>query len=577
MISYALYARKSHDDTDVTEKSLKDQVTIWRELASQRGYAIVHEYEESKSAKDAGVRPLFADMLRRIEKGEINGILVWHVNRLARNMAEAGLLADLLIRGQIKEIRTPTEHFSQQDNILPLVLQQATATQNNRDHAAAVLRGVHSRFQEGGWTHRAPVGYLNRRDVNNSRRGILIRDPERYDLVRRGWDSLLTGAYSIEEVIRTMNEEWGFRTRQTKKRGGTPLTRSHGYKLFSSIFYAGYVVREGKIQKGQHEAMVSIKEFGRAQEIMRSRGKARPQKKRVFPFTGLIRCANCGQQVTAALHVRRDAKAPGSPGTGSPRHYIYYHCSDSYRRCSKRGISQAHIDWQVVALLESITLDPELCRVALDNILRWLGEQTGSSEATYSQLHRTLEDIERQLNNLLGLRLREVISDDALYRDKEDELVRERNKLKLAIQEAEEELELARQNAKNGFHYLAFARDYYLIADTEVKKALARALGIEFLLDGNQLSITLDPLLKEMVAFADQIMLSLEPALEGSQSRYRASFSHRKSFGRATGILYESGAKMQSLLKNRIFPRFEWPGVCEDSMGLASPYRQPSP
>jgi DNA invertase Pin-like site-specific DNA recombinase/transcription elongation factor Elf1 len=547
MISYALYARKSHDDTDVTEKSLNDQLKVWRDLAAERGYNVEREYGESKSAKDAGIRPLFDDMIRRIRKGEINGILVWHVNRLARNMTEGGLLADLLVAGKIQEIRTPTEVFRQQDNILPLVLQQATATQNNRDHTAAVLRGVASRFEEGGWTHRAPVGYLNRRDINNSRRGILIRDPERFDILRRGWDKLLTGVCSIEQVIAMMNDEWGFRTRQTKKRGGSPLTRSHGYKIFTSIFYAGYVLREGKIQKGLHDPMVSIQEFHRAQEIIRARGKPRVKDRNSFAFTGLIRCGLCGQQVTAGFHRK------------SQKIHTYYHCSDSYRRCTKRGIRESLIEEQVMALLESITIDPALCQTALEGIARWLGEQSHESQESYGSLHRTLESIENQLGTLLTLRLREVMTDDALYKEKEAELLKERNRLRLAVQEAEEELETMRQTAKNGYDYLAFARDYYLIADLQTRKELARGMSLEFVLRGNELSITLDPLLKEMVRFTDDIMLSLEPGLEGSQSRYRASFSCRKSFGRRAESLYEPGAELQRELKKRIFPSFKWP------------------
>src|SRR5690349_11811595 len=69
-LRYALYARKSHDDHKLTEKSLRDQVEVWRDVIQERGYTVVREYRESKSAKDPGQRPLYSDMLRRIKRGE---------------------------------------------------------------------------------------------------------------------------------------------------------------------------------------------------------------------------------------------------------------------------------------------------------------------------------------------------------------------------------------------------------------------------------------------------------------------------------------------------------------------------
>ncbi|HEY0074037.1 MAG TPA: recombinase family protein [Abditibacteriaceae bacterium] len=356
-LRYALYARKSHDDTGLTEKSLKDQVTIWQQLGRERGYRIVREYRESKSAKDPGVRPLYADMVRRIRRGEIDGILTWHINPLARNMDEGGTLAHLLIGGTLQEIRTPTEVYRSGENIIPLILQHAIATQNNLDHALAVRRGMNSRLEEGGWTHRAPVGYLNTRDPYNPKRGVLVPDPERFQLLQRGWEMLLRDCYTVAQVLDKLNNEWSFRTRPTRKRGGVPLTISHGYKLFSNIFYAGYILHEGRLRQGSHPPMVTVGEFNRVQTILRQRRKpgTRPQ----FLFKGLLHCGYCGQMVTAEQHWKNG------------RRLVYYRCSDSFKRCTKQGIREERLEEQILRLLERITLEPELCRIALESIVAW--------------------------------------------------------------------------------------------------------------------------------------------------------------------------------------------------------------
>ena len=97
MTSYFLYARKSTDVEDKQVRSIEDQLAVLRALAKEQGLHIVSEFIEKQSAKRPG-RPVFADMLRRIEKGEAQGILCWKLDRLARNMADGGRIIDLLQR-----------------------------------------------------------------------------------------------------------------------------------------------------------------------------------------------------------------------------------------------------------------------------------------------------------------------------------------------------------------------------------------------------------------------------------------------------------------------------------------------
>ncbi|HEY0074038.1 MAG TPA: hypothetical protein VGB77_08060 [Abditibacteriaceae bacterium] len=155
--------------------------------------------------------------------------------------------------------------------------------------------------------------------------------------------------------------------------------------------------------------------------------------------------------------------------------------------------------------------------------------------------------------------MREVISDDALYRAKESELLDQRNHLHLALAEAEEELARIRDTAHNGYAFAAFARDTFLSGDMEGRRELTSALGFSYLLYGHEVAIEVDPLLKEMVQFAQSISLMFEPQPGGSRSRYRASFSSCKDFGRAKDHRFQPGASLQALLKTRAFPLFTWP------------------
>lgn len=82
MVKYFLYIRKSTDEDDRQVLSLEAQETELLEFAQKERLDIVEIFRESQTAKEPG-RPIFNQMLERIEKEEAEGILAWHPDRLA--------------------------------------------------------------------------------------------------------------------------------------------------------------------------------------------------------------------------------------------------------------------------------------------------------------------------------------------------------------------------------------------------------------------------------------------------------------------------------------------------------------
>ncbi len=53
----------------------------------------------------------FGEMLKRIEKGEANGIVSWHPDRLARNSVDGGQIVYLLDIGKLASLKFPSHWF----------------------------------------------------------------------------------------------------------------------------------------------------------------------------------------------------------------------------------------------------------------------------------------------------------------------------------------------------------------------------------------------------------------------------------------------------------------------------------
>ena len=97
---FFIYTRKSTDTEDRQVRSISDQLAELKELAVKEQIEVVDIFVEKQTAKAPG-RPVFNEMLLRIEANEANGILAWHPDRLARNSVDGGKIIE---QGSHKEL-----------------------------------------------------------------------------------------------------------------------------------------------------------------------------------------------------------------------------------------------------------------------------------------------------------------------------------------------------------------------------------------------------------------------------------------------------------------------------------------
>jgi len=191
---FFIYARKSIDSEDRQVRSIGDQISELQELAKKENLEIVDTIVEKQTAKKPG-RPLFAEMLKKLEAGEAVGILAWHPDRLARNSVDGGQIIYLVDTGVIKELKFPTFWFDptpQGKFMLSIAFGQSKYYVDNLSEN--IKRGHRQKLKNGLWPQMAPLGYLNDKKTK-----LVYVDKEKAPFIKKAFEAYATGNYTLKK------------------------------------------------------------------------------------------------------------------------------------------------------------------------------------------------------------------------------------------------------------------------------------------------------------------------------------------------------------------------------------------
>ncbi|MBI3618711.1 recombinase family protein [Candidatus Peregrinibacteria bacterium] len=145
-MKYVLYARKSSESEERQALSIEAQIAELREFAAKERLEIVASFEEAKTAKEPG-RTVFGEMLDTLARGEAEGILAWHPDRLARNSVDGGRIIHMLDTAKLKDLKFPTmtfENTPQGKFMLSIAFSQSKYYVDNLSEN--VKRGIYKNF-----------------------------------------------------------------------------------------------------------------------------------------------------------------------------------------------------------------------------------------------------------------------------------------------------------------------------------------------------------------------------------------------------------------------------------------------
>lgn len=289
-----IYCRLSYAPDGSVEK-VERQEADCRKLAETLGWTIYKVYpDNSRSAwRRDRKRPAWQEMLVDIEAGLLDGILVYHGDRLNRQPKDLEMLLDISDDRNLP-LASPsgTRNLSNEDDRFALRIEVAQACRSSADTSRRVRRGIDARAEKGraGAGSNRPFGYGVPTDERGKTGNPL------YDLTKLNRKEAAIGREAVRRFLAGQSQggviAW-LNTKCTTTRGN-PWKANAFRHWISAPRTAGMVEREGRLIPAVWKGIITPEQREDALVLLKVQSDTfgYSGRERVYLLTGKI--AECG-------------------------------------------------------------------------------------------------------------------------------------------------------------------------------------------------------------------------------------------------------------------------------------------
>ncbi len=466
-VIYLRVSSTAQVNTDIERDgfSLPAQRSACTRKSESLGAEVIEEFvERGESGKSTLRRTALSAMLERIERGDIDFVVVHKVDRLARKRADDALILER-IRATGARLVSVSENIDETPSGMLLHgIMASIAEFYSMNLAAEVLKGTTEKARRGGTPFRAPIGYLNVRETVEGRevRTIAV-DPDRGPLVSELFQLYATGTFSLIELAAIM-EAKGLNSPGTPKVPSRPLGHNRISKILNNPFYTGVVSYRGEVHDGRHPALVDVETFETVQKLLEAKRVSgeRPSRHQHYLRGSLI----CGRCEGSLIYTR-------NRGNGGV--YEYYTCMSAKRgECDLPHQRLEAIEARIEQLFERVELDDEVRGRIEAAVLRHLDERGQQSAPRLSKAEADLVKLKNQEKKLLDAHYADAISKE-LFVEEQARIRRERIAAEKLIERLSADDQVLRENVLTALAMTDRIQAAYIAADVNEKRLFNQA------------------------------------------------------------------------------------------------------
>ena len=372
-----IYARYSSDNQ--REEFIEGQIRECTAYAEKNGITIVKHYIDRAISAKTDNRPQFQQMIKDSDKKLFDIVLVWKLDRFARNRYDSARYKTQLKKNGVK-LMSATEIISEgpEGIILESVL-EGYAEYYSADLSEKVIRGMTENALKGKFSGGAiPFGYT----INADRHFEI--DPRTAPFVAEAFQRYNDGQ-TMREIRDWLNEKG------IKNQRGGPMSFNTIQHLLSNRRYIGELKYRDILIPDAIPPIVPLELFDDVQEKIAKNKKAPARRKAEddYLLTTKLYCGYCGALMFGES---------GTSRTGEV--HRYYKCATAKKKkgCKKKTVRKQWLEDLVVNQTMQLVRDD----AAMESIIAKVMELQDRENTNIPLYEKQLRDAESGIQNMLN-------------------------------------------------------------------------------------------------------------------------------------------------------------------------------
>lgn len=378
MTPAVIYARYS--SSGQREESIVGQLRECNAYAARNDLTVIREYTDSALTGTNDKRPAFQQLIKDAKTGSFAVVIVWKLDRFARNRYDAAMYRNELKKAGVK-IVSATENISDSpEGIILEGLMESLAEYYSANLSQNVKRGLYDSALERKKTART-YGY------RRGQEGRYELDPVTAPIVRKIFEEYARGV-PMPDIIDELNAA-GVRTVM-----GGEFKRNSLRKMLRNEKYKGVYRYRDIYDEHGIPPIVSPELFDTVQKELQNRARnftnRKNKKSPVFLLTGKLYCGYCLSPMVG-----------DSARSANGNVYYWYTCQNvkkTPRTCEKRRVNKEWIETEVLRILNTEILTDEFIEKAATAAVEYESKYDNNSEI--DALRMELKQTEAKIRNV---------------------------------------------------------------------------------------------------------------------------------------------------------------------------------
>ena len=377
-----IYARYS--SSAQREESIEGQVKECTTFAERNGYTIIGTYADRAISGTTDNRPQFQKMIEDSKRKLFDVVIVWKLDRFARNRYDSARYKNQLKRNGVKLISATEVIAPGAEGILLESVLEGYAEYFSEDLKIKVVRGMSLNAEKCVWNGGVlPIGYTLDLDKH------LQPNPDTAPVVLEAFKMYDQGQ-TVTEILDFLKSKGITTTKGTAVNYGTIQRMLNNRRYIGEYTFQDITIPDGI------PAIIPQDLFDRVQDRLAKNRKAPARAKATenYLLTTKLFCGHCG----TAMHGESGKARNGSI-------HRYYKCHAAKKKlngCKKKAIKKDWIENLVVNETMAMLMDDNMIDTIVTMFMRLQDEQPTDLPIYEKQLRETETAIDNIVNAIMG-------------------------------------------------------------------------------------------------------------------------------------------------------------------------------